>query len=103
MSELTYEVPVVGEKDTAAEPKVGTALTEIKTTVNGKLTAVNVENESLPGKKLKGTELFNEAYSVGKNPLVEKEEVEPSATRPTFVVATMKLAKEAAASVNATF
>src|SRR5262249_30649197 len=53
MTELTYTVPVVGESDTSAEPKVGTALTEIKTVVNGKVGGVNVE-AALTGKRLLG-------------------------------------------------
>jgi hypothetical protein len=43
VAKLSYAVPTVGEKNTVAEPKVDTALTEIKKVVNGELNSENLE------------------------------------------------------------
>lgn len=97
MSELTYVVPVVGEKNTVAVPKVDSAFTEIKTVVNGKIGGVNLETnavetekikeEAVTGKKL-GTETLRMTEIV-YGAQVERAlgaEIEISATRAAFVI-----------------
>jgi hypothetical protein len=82
VSELTYTVPLVGETDTSAEPKVGNALTEIKTVVNGKIGAVNLESEAVETTKLK-----NEAVTAVKlaSNAVESAKVKEEAVTGTKV------------------
>lgn len=47
MSKLTIPAPVVGEKVTAAEPKVGTDITTIETWANGEIDSTNIKAEGI--------------------------------------------------------
>jgi hypothetical protein len=109
MTELTYTVPVVGEADNKAEPKVSTALTEIATVVNGRIGAVNLESsavttekvkeEAVTGKKL-GAETVRTLAANKYEAKVERTqnvEYEPSATRPVSVLVTVYVAESKSA------
>ncbi len=88
MTKLTVSPPVVGTKDSVAEPAVGTALTTIETWANGQIDSSNIKAEGVEGKavnkeipKFTGAEYKSKTYSSAE----AEAGVEPSATRPSYV------------------
>lgn len=96
MTELTYTVPVTGEKVTVAEPLVDTALTQIKTVVNGKIGSLNLESNAVEANKIKaeavtGAKVNKEVPKItgaygAQTERASATEFEPSAARPTLVI-----------------
>jgi hypothetical protein len=74
VTQLKYSVPSVGEKNTVAEPKVDTALTEIKTVVNGELNSENLKSEGVAKSNL-SAELKTELGSFVGLPLEAKKSI----------------------------
>jgi hypothetical protein len=74
MTTLKYSVPSIGEKNTVAEPKVDTALSEIKTVVNGEINNENIKEEGIEKKKLSAALQAELASFVGL-PLESKKSI----------------------------
>ncbi len=91
MTKLTVSPPVVGTKDSVAEPAVGTALTTIETWANGQIDSSNIKAEGVEGKavnkeipKVTGANYGTlTARATGAKYLA-------SATRPTWVTVNIK-------------
>jgi hypothetical protein len=74
MGLLKYVTPSVGEKNISAEPKVDTALSEIRTVVNGELNSSNLEAGGVAKSNL-STEVKSELASFVGLPLESKKSI----------------------------
>jgi hypothetical protein len=74
MTVLKYVSPSVGEKNVNAEPKVDTALNEIKTVVNGEINSENIAEKGVEKSRLSET-LQTELSSFVGLPLESKKSI----------------------------
>jgi len=89
MAKLKYTVPVVGEKNTTAEPKVDTALAEILKVVNGELDHENLREHGINESNLSEALITKLAEFVGlplesKKSIIATEQSRESATYGTL-------------------
>jgi hypothetical protein len=66
VTQLSYQIPISGEPNSSADPKVHDALQEILTVVNGELGSDNFPNAAIAGAKLAAPEAWREVGATGQ-------------------------------------